>query len=77
VSFEHDLAVDDLAGSLHEPQDRHRGDALPAPRFADDAEGFAGCDVEADPPDGLDLAVVGEEVRAEVAYLEDRIRHRR
>src|SRR5262249_39662954 len=66
---EDDLAAHDLAGFLHETEDRHRGDALAAPGLADDAERLAAADVEADVAHRFDLAVVGHEVRAQVAHL--------
>src|SRR5580704_825491 len=77
ASLEHDLAADHLARSLDQTEDRHGRDALAAAGLTDDAEGFARRHTEADASNRLDLPVVGEEVRAEVANLEDRIRHRR
>ena len=53
-SVEPDLARDDPAGPLDEPQDRQRGDALAAAGLADDAQGLAVTDLEADAVDGLD-----------------------
>ena len=63
---EPDRALDDPAGPLDEPHDRERRDALAAPGLADDAQGLAVADPEADPVDGLDHAVLGEEVGPQV-----------
>ena len=54
-----------------EAHDREAGDALAGAGLADDAERLALLDLEADAVDGLDDAVVGAEMRAEVVDLEE------
>jgi hypothetical protein len=53
-------------------EDRHHRHALPRARLADDAEGLARAHHERHAVDRLDDPVVGLEVRAEVAHLEER-----
>jgi hypothetical protein len=67
LAHEADLAADDLAGRARDQaQDRERRHALAAARFADDAERLPRPDLERHAVDGLDRAVVGEEVGLEV-----------
>ena len=58
-------------GRLDEAHGRQRGDALAAAGLADDAERLAVLDLEADPVDGLDHPVLGEEVGLEPLDLEE------
>ena len=53
------------------------GHALAGAGLADDAEGLAALELEGQPVDGLDQPVVGREVDAEVAHLEEVARRRR
>ncbi len=50
---ENDLAVDDAAGTIDDPQDRLRRDALSAAALADDAQRLAREDVEGSAVDGF------------------------
>ena len=70
AAVEQDLAGDGASRPLDEAHHRQRGDALAAARFADHAERLAVPDLEADAVDGLDRAVLGEEVRLEALDLE-------
>jgi hypothetical protein len=54
-----------------EAEDREVGDALAAPRLADDSQRLAALDVEGDPVHGLDHAVFGVEVDSQVPDLEE------
>ena len=53
-----------------EPHDREARHALAAARLADDADGLPALDLEVDAVDGFHDAVVGLEVRAQVADVE-------
>ncbi len=67
----------DVAGRLrHETENRERRDGLAAPRFADNAQGLAGVEIERDVVHGprRALAVLGDEVRLEVADAQQRWR---
>src|SRR5690606_29504086 len=71
LALEADGAADDLAGRLgDEPDDRHGRDALAAAGFADDAEGLALIQGEADAVDRLDRAPAGEKMRPEIADIQ-------
>ena len=59
------------AGSSSSRISDKRGDALARAGFADDAERLAGGDREADAIDGAHDAFIGEELRAQVAHLEE------
>jgi hypothetical protein len=61
------LAADNSTGPVDDAENRARGDRLAAPALADDAEGLAGEDVEADAVDSDDGALVEEEMGLEVA----------
>ena len=66
-----DGAGDDLGRWLRDQaHDRERGDRLAAAGLADDPERLALLDREADPVDGTDDALAGEEVRAEIVDFE-------
>jgi hypothetical protein len=69
---EQDLAADP-AGPGHDAQQRLRGDALAAATLANQAQGAAAPDREADPVDRLEQPVVEIEVGLEVFDLEDDI----
>ena len=69
--------------SIHDParrigdelRDGERGDRLPASGLADEAEGLPPTDLEGHPVEGLDDAVVGEEVGPQILHVEDRAFH--
>jgi hypothetical protein len=71
---EQDLAADDLAGLLDDPQERTRRDALAAAGLADQADHPTGRDVERHPVDGPDEAFGGLEVRRQVADRQQDVR---
>ncbi len=54
---------------------RERGDALAAPRFADNAQRFAGIDAETHAIDGQDDTLVGVEVDLQPFDVEQALRH--
>src|SRR6266702_5063512 len=58
----------------HETENRERRDGLAAPRFADDAQRLAGVEIERDVVHGARraLAVLGDEIRLEVADAQQR-----
>ena len=71
VSVEVDLAARfDASGRANEAEERERGDRLAAARFADEADRFAGADLEADAVDRPRDTVLGVEVRAKVVERE-------
>ena len=78
VSVEVDLAAGlDSAGRADEAEQRERGDRFSAARFADEPDRLAGADVEADAVHRAGDAVLGVEVRAEIANAQERLRHSR
>src|SRR5437867_8816165 len=71
-----DRALDDAAGGLRDQaHDRERRDALAGAGFADDAERLALVDVEIDPINGADDALVGVKVRLQPLDLEQSFGH--
>ena len=58
------------AGLLVQAEDREHRDALSAPGLADDAERLARLDGERDAVDGANDPVLGLEVRAQIAHVE-------
>ena len=58
-------------GPWQQPHDGQRGDALAAAGLADYPQGLARGDLEADPVEHLDLAVVDGELHLEIPHLED------
>ena len=68
--------VDDPSRGLQQSHDAERGDRLPAPGLADDAEDLAGTNVERDALDGLDGAAARREVGVQVADLQQRLAQR-
>ena len=72
VAAQDDLAADDSSGLLDDAQNRMRGHAFAAARLADDAQRLARVDIEADPVDCLDRALVRQEVGLQIAHREQR-----
>ena len=73
AALEADRAAADAPGRIgHQAHDRERGHALAAARLADDGERLARLDREADAVDGREFAVVGAEMGAQIAQLEQR-----
>ncbi len=72
AALEPDVSAGDAARRLYEPQDRQRGHRLAAARFADQADGLAAADREADVVDGVDGAARGLEPRRQVLDLQER-----
>ena len=68
-------AVRDAAGARQDPEQRQRGDALPAAGFSDDPERLAGSDVEGDAVDGVDDPATRPEADLEVLDGEQRLTH--
>ncbi len=66
-----DRAVDGRSGG-EEAEDGERGDGLPGPGFADDAEHLVLVDVDGEPVDGVEGAVVGGKLDVEVVDREQR-----
>src|SRR5262249_48408739 len=64
--------ADDASRRRDEPHQRQGGDALPASRFADEAEHAAGLEPERDAVDRASLAPLEEERRPERPHLEQR-----
>ena len=77
AAIEQDLAGHGAPRSFDEAHRRHRRDALAAARFADHPQRLTVPDLEADPVDGLDDAVLGEEVGLEAFDLKKILRRRR
>ncbi len=75
VALEEDAAADDPARAGQEPDDRHARRGLAAPGLADQPEGLALAQREADPVHRPDHArsAEGEEVRLETGDLQDRL----
>jgi len=69
------LPVDLGVGALMQAHDAEAGDALPGPRFADDAQGGPAVEAVRDPVHRLDQAVVGRELDPQVADLEQGFGH--
>ena len=70
VSFE---GADDPPRRLRDqPHDRQRRDALAAARFADDGQRLARLDRKTHPVHGREVAVLGPELRAQVAHFQHR-----
>src|SRR5690606_31739186 len=70
LALEEDLAPGDPARRRRdEPHHREARHGLARARLAHDREGLAAVEVEADPVDGLDRALVGVEVRLDVYDL--------
>ena len=67
VGVEQNLALDQTAGRLNNPQHRFDGHAFAAAALADNADDLAGLHVEAHAIDGFDLAFVKVEIGLEVA----------
>ena len=77
AALEDRLAAPHAARRLRdEAEQRHRADALPRARLAHDPKRLAGIDVVRDPVDGLDDAVVRDEVDRQVANREDGLARR-
>ena len=72
LAVEEDLAADLGAVPLVQAHDGHARHALARAGLAHDAERLATVDGEGQPVDGLHQAVVGREVHAQVADLEER-----
>src|SRR5207253_11251417 len=71
-----DRALDDTAGGRrNQAHDRQRRDALAGARLANNPERLALVDVEIDPVDGADDALVREEVRFQPLDLEQSFGH--
>ena len=68
---EHDAAGHDLPGTGHQPHDRERCDRLSAARLADQTEHLSTVDVEVDPVHRPDDPVPREEMRLQIADLEE------
>ena len=68
-----DLPIDDAPRAVHDLQDRFGGYTLAAAAFADDPQRFAGVHVERRAVHGIDDAFTREEVRLEIAHLEQRL----
>src|SRR5699024_4280262 len=66
------LTADDLAGSVHQLQDRASHHALPAAGLADHSQRLTSPDAQADTIDGVHHPVLELELGAQVAQLEDR-----
>ena len=66
------LPADDPAAFVLDAQDRASGDALAATAFADDADGPAGCNLEAHAFDRAHEPLVAIDVHAQVAHFEER-----
>ena len=74
LAVEEDLARDDPALRRgQEPQDGQGGDALAAPRFADQTNDFAAADLETDTVDGARRRAVRFELRVQLDDLDQRI----
>ena len=72
MAAEIDMAAEDFSRGLGEQADnRHRGDAFPAARLADDADGFAGGHRERHLIDGAQQAAVGLEGSDQLVHFED------
>src|SRR5829696_6897486 len=67
-SLQQNLAADDAPGAIDDPQDRARGDALPAAALADNAQGPARENVEAGAIDRFDQPIILEEVGLQVTH---------
>ena len=74
LSTEADLAVDDPARTIHDPEDRAGGDALAAAAFPHDAEGGPWIEVEAHAVDRLHGAFVLHEVGLQIPDRQERRR---
>src|SRR5882672_10077658 len=75
LALEDDASAHDPGGARQEPDDREAGGRLPAARFADEPQGLARAEAEADAVHRLDdaRAAEGEEMRLEVDDLKDRV----
>src|SRR5207302_7129207 len=73
VAEEGDLAVEQLAGLRHDPEDRLGGHALAAAALAHHTERLASVDLEADAVERLDRALAQEEVGLDVLQLDQAI----
>ena len=72
LAAEQHLAADGARRALgQQAHDRQRGQALAAARFADQAQHLATAQREADAVDRLHHAAAQEEMRVQVAHLED------
>ncbi len=71
LPVEQDLALYLGVVGVVQSEDGQVGHGLAGAGLADDAEGPAALDVEGQPVDGLDHAVVGGEVHAQIAYGEE------
>ena len=69
------LAAEARVDVARQPHDRHRGHALARAGLADDAEHLAALELERDAVDGVNDAVLGRELDAEVLDLEQPLGH--
>ena len=74
LPLEEDLALDGGALGVVQPEHGQVGDGLAGARLTDDAQGLAAFDVEGQPVDRLDDAVLGGEPHPQVADREEGIR---
>ncbi len=73
-SLEERLALDRVPAAGEQPHDRERGDRLPAAGLADEADGLAGPDVEADAVDGRErVLALAPEGHPQVAHDQQRL----
>ena len=70
LAFELDLAADDLARAVDQPEDTGGRDGLARAGLADEPDDLSLVHVEGDPVDGADRPVFGEELCLEIAYAE-------
>jgi hypothetical protein len=71
LTVEQDFAVDNLAGRLRDqPDQRHHADALAGAGFSHDRHGLTLVDTVRDSIDGMNHAILREELRAEVLHFQ-------
>ena len=70
LAGEVDAATGDTCDRRQQARDGERGERLAAARFADQHDGLAGADLEADAVDGAHQLLAGAEMDGEVAYLD-------
>ena len=71
LAAEADGAADNTGGIVEQADDRFRADTFARTGLTDDAQGFAGVQVEADAIDRAHRAGVGQEPGAQITHLKD------